>query len=241
MYTDLLSGNQYIMANIKIMKIFGRDVAIYWAEILNIMPKVVKKKKFNQSTGFFTIDRAYVEDRTTLTVDEQYNCDQSLSKANVLEEDPEDRNSIRVHTEAMVSLITEEDPKILKAIAKQCKTGAKAAAENKREAVIATMQRIADDPDTDLKSKYADWVESVYANKRYLTKASVQLFQNAVNSYTANKNTKLQLLDTAIAHGWTDFEWVRNTYERNVASNRTTATVKTAQPDNVGIKTDIIF
>jgi hypothetical protein len=246
MYVDLLGSSQYIMANIKVMKIFGREVALYWAELLNIIPKVVKKKKYNVSTGFFTIDRSYIEDRTTLTVDEQYNCDMALSKAGILEEDADDKNLIRVHTETMVSLITEEDPKILKAISKQCKVTAKAAAANKKEAVIVTMQRLADDPDTDIKAKYDDWVEAVYANKRYLTKASVQLFQNSLNSYTTNKVTKIQLLDTAITHGWNDFNWVRSAFERNfnaskpmaVATNNSNDTNSTNQ---VGIKQDVFF
>jgi len=235
MYTALMSANEQILVNIQIMKLFGRDTAIYWAELMNVVTKVLKKEKFDKTTGAFELDRDYIKERTTLTLEEQLLCDKALVHIGVMWKDEEKPNTIRLDIKKMFSIITDEDPETLKEIAFAVKTTAKDKTSAKKNAILYTMKALASDPDADVDKLYKDWVESVYANKRYLTKPAVQVFMDTINNFTTDKETKLELLRIAIASGWTDATWVINSYERNHPATKRKQKVAT------DINTDIKF
>ena len=73
MLLDIMSPYSYLQVNTKMISIFGLNVAAYWAELLNIYPRVIKKKKDEviQANGYFTIDREYIKARTSLDLSEQ--------------------------------------------------------------------------------------------------------------------------------------------------------------------------
>ena len=69
MLIELLSSSNYVNFNIKVAQILGLKAAIYLSQIMDINEKAIRKNKVDNN--YFTIDRKYVESRTTLTRDEQ--------------------------------------------------------------------------------------------------------------------------------------------------------------------------
>lgn len=215
MFTAIMSGNEQLIVNIQLIRLFGRDTAIYWTELMNVASKVREKKTFDDQSGLFTLDRAYITDRTTLTTEEQLICEKALVEVGVMYKEETDQNRISLNLEKMLSIITSEDPELLKNVAAVIKKSTKNKSEAKKNAILYNMKVFASDEDADLDTLYKDWVDSVYANKRFLTKKIITQFKEGINNYSTDKETKLELLRIAIASGWTDFTWVQNSYERN--------------------------
>lgn len=63
MLIDLLSMSNYVNYNVKVAQILGLDAAIYVSELLNINDKALHKNKVKGE--YFTIDRMYIQSRTT--------------------------------------------------------------------------------------------------------------------------------------------------------------------------------
>jgi len=121
MYLDILSQSNFVSVNKKLIKTVGLKSAVYLAVLMDVLKQVQKKKKFDAATGFFTLDRKYMEEETDLDLEDQAACDIILKKAGVLDTDDSDPYKLRVCAEKVVALITESDPKLLADIAKNCK------------------------------------------------------------------------------------------------------------------------
>lgn len=223
---EILSGDNYITANRKVVQIFSLTTAVYLAEILHILIKVNKKQTADPETGFFTVDREYIAERTTLAIEEQLVCDKILGKAQVLKVSDTDPNSVKLDLDRLAALVTGEDLNALekvKDIVKSIKTDKSKA---KRDGQIITMKNIVSEleADADLRAAYHQWVEAVYAGKKgFLTKASIEAFVGNINAYTTDKMAKLKILEIASATGYTVADWVINSYAKNKSTLRGSA------------------
>ena len=83
MLIDLLSTANYNMYNVSVANKIGLHASIYLSEIMNINDKAIRKNKVEDN--YFTIDREYVEKRTTLKKEEQIDIDKLLLELNILE------------------------------------------------------------------------------------------------------------------------------------------------------------
>ena len=81
-YVDVLSPSSYGRFNRKLAAIAGLPVAVYWSAILEVSTKVVKKKKYDED-GYFKLDRKYVEEITSIGLEDQLDCDAVLSNLKV--------------------------------------------------------------------------------------------------------------------------------------------------------------
>ena len=63
MLIELLSSSNYVNFNIKVAQILGLKSAIYLSQLMDINEKAIRKNKIEDN--FFTIDRKYIESRTT--------------------------------------------------------------------------------------------------------------------------------------------------------------------------------
>ena len=137
MLLDIMSPYSCLQVNTKMISIFGLNVAAYWAELLNIYPRVIKKKKEEilQANGFFTIDREYIRQRTSLDISEQTKCDKVLINVGALAVDENDSNSICISLNTMFEILTEDDLAAIADIQKKAKSKKSTAkAEEKVEA-----------------------------------------------------------------------------------------------------------
>ena len=203
MYLDLFDE---LRLNKRLVKIAGFEVAAYWAELQSILKQVVKKHAADEQ-GFFILDRDYVERETTLTVTKQLKCDDKLVSLGVMVKDAVNPNRLAIGVNNMVEVITDEDTtKLIKTSA--VKKDEKAA---KIAGIKATMKKAILETDPEVRAAYERWIEGMIdaANCRF-TKAVVQLFEKTVTEYTADRNTRLKIIEIATVNSYRDATWAIN-------------------------------
>lgn len=218
MYLDLLCDNNYINVNIKFMKLVGIETAVYFAEILNIIREVVRKKKFNEQ-GFFKLDRKYIESRTTLDAEAQYDCDVVLTKLLVLSADPANLDMVRVDLEEFAKILVDDNMKGISSEKKKLKVTASDRAEQKRAGMAATFRKIIIEQynlGEELTQAFCDWSDTIITTaKRPLNKVILDTFINKVLQYSDNLAERLEVISTATVSGWTNADWAINGIRRN--------------------------
>lgn len=214
MIADVLAGNNYINMNIKLAKLTDIYTAVYFAEVLNIITRVCSKKKYDND-GYFKLDRKYIEDRTTLDVVSQLNCDEVLRRlGEIVVSSPEDPDKIKVNLQSLLYILTTEGITKPEAVKKKVKVSRTAAAMSKAEYAKMALKKTILETDEDLKKALEDWIDCAYNNKR-ITKAVVNTFEKTISDYTTNKETKLQIIKTCMVNGWSNAEWGINSYHKD--------------------------
>lgn len=246
MYFDVLASDELLVLNTKLIKLLGLSCATYTTVLVNIANKAFKKKKFDQE-GFIKLDRNYIKDISSLSAADQLKCDKMLVNLGILKVAEADSNQVAISIKDIVSIIIEEDAAELRAVKKTAKVKAEDKAELKKAGIIASMKSYIKESDNDLYQSYCNWVESVYENKRFLTHKIIDIFQAAINDFSADKTTKLNLLNCAIISGYTDPAWVIGQYKSNTkqinkpASIQTPARISVAPISATEIRTDVAF
>lgn len=233
MYLDLFDE---LRLNKRLIKIAGFEVAAYWAELQSILKQVVKKQTADEH-GFFNLDREYIERETTLTLNRQLKCDERLMNLGVMLKDMENPNRIAIAVNGMVAVITDEDTTKLKKTS-SVKKDEKAA---KIAGIKTTMKKALLETDTELRAAYERWVDGMVdaANCRF-TKAVVQLFEKTVTEYTADKATRLKIIEIATASSYRDATWAINKLNNSNFRNH----VGTKLPEQkvcTGVSNDVTF
>lgn len=214
MNLDVISGDSYGRFNIKFAGIAGLSTAVYMSELLDILKQVNRKKTFDEN-GFFTINREYVESRTTLTAADQYKCDQKLAGYGIIMSDEANPDHIAVCTSAFLSLILEDDQDILAEARKRLK-GAKSrrsTAEGKRIGIVSRLQNGVTEADPDLLTAYKAWIEVVY-DRGVCRAPQVEVFRNTINEYTSNKSYRLKIIEIATANAYKEAAWAIQIFEK---------------------------
>lgn len=214
MYLDLFDE---LKLNKRLVRIAGFEVAAYWAELQSILKQVVKKGTADEQ-GFFILDRDFMERETTLTIAKQLKCDDKLSSLGVMLKDETNPNRIAIAVNGMVAVITDEDTTKLK---KTGKTSADAKAA-KIAGIKATMKKAILEVDPEIRAAYERWIDGMIdaANCKF-TKAVVQIFEQTVTTYTANKAKRLQIIEIATTNSYKDATWAIN----RLSSTRPQSTV----------------
>jgi len=225
-YFEVLSGDSYGRYNIKLAKLTNLQTAVYWSCILNVISKVVQKKTYDQS-GYFILDRKYVERQTTLTTEEQGLCDKALEQLEVLKVDPTNENRVSVNLEQMLSLLISDDQKTLKTIGKIAKVSRADKAASKKEGVIHRLQNRIVEEDVELLEAYKRWIEAVYS-KGMQSNAQFDVFKATIEDYSDDKRVKLDLINTATSLAYKEAAWAIQMYEKN--NKNVIKKVSTAQP-----------
>jgi hypothetical protein len=232
LYLDLFDE---LRLNKKLVKLAGFEVAAYWAELQSILKQVVKKQTMDEK-GFFTLDRAYVERETTLTVTKQLKCDEKLISLGVLIKDPEDPNRLAISVSNMVEVITDEDTTKLKKTS-SVKADAKAA---KVAGVKATMKKAILETDIELRAAYERWVDGmVDAQNCKFTKAVVQVFEKTVTGYTTDKALRLKIIEIATTNSFRDATWAINRIYNPGNFKQTTAAKLPEQKICTGVSNEV--
>lgn len=233
MYLDLFDE---LRLNKRLVKLAGFEVAAYWAELQSILKQVVKKQTADEH-GFFSLDRDYMEKETTLTLAKQLKCEEKLIAMGVVMKDVDNPNRLAISVTNMVEIITDEDTKKLK------KTNA--VKKDEKAAKIAgikiTMKKAILETDQEVRAAYERWVEGMVdaANCRF-TKAVVQLFEKTVTEYTADKATRLKIIEIATASSYRDATWAINKLGGSNFRN-SMATKLPEQKVCTGISNDVVF
>jgi hypothetical protein len=209
---------------------------------MSVCKKVVKKKEEETlaNNGFFTLDRKYVESETTIPIEEQLAFDKTLAKFNLVNIDPQDPNRICVSQQTMLSLVLGDDPKSLAEIRKKAKVNRDDAKLAKQYVILKNLQSNLVENDKDLLEALKLWIQSCQEAKVFMNKTVVQVFQNNLNSFTDNKQVKLKLIEIATIHGWSDFAWAKNSYEKDYRKPSGTF-IGVEQKQSIGVDTNTKF
>lgn len=222
MLLDLLSSDNYVSYNVKIAQLMGLDCAVYLSELININRKAITKDKIEDKC--FVINRQYIENRTTLNVDQQLILDSKLKEAGILGKNLDNPDAVYIDANALVNLIAAGDAKLLERVTKLTKLK-----DVSRVAAGKMTQRMRDmlncktaisTDSAELSAALSGWIEGVYAKPNgFLSKRAVTIFQNELYKYTnGDLDLALKLVDIATVGGYRDFRWAVEEFERNYAS-----------------------
>ena len=215
MLIELLSSSNYVNFNVRLAQILGLKPAIYLSQIMDINEKAVRKNKIDND--FFTIDRKYVESRTTLTKDEQVSIEKDLLNIGILERNEEKKNTICLNITMLTSIMMTPDEDLLKDISnlsknKKKKTKSEVIEENLKNNILTTNE--------ELRDAYYEWIESVLAKKGVMTKAAVIHAQPTLDTFcNRNLDVALKVLQIASVHGYEDITWAINCYNKDYKVN----------------------
>lgn len=235
-YVDLVASDSYIQVNKKMIYLVGLVAATYWATILNIVVKV-KKKNAVDANGYFTIDRQYIKNMTQILIEDQLDCDNLLQMLGVLEINQQDPDKLGIKLKEYTEILINDNIKQLSCLKKVAKVTRAQKAQNKQAAIIFKMKTLIMEPDQDLRLLYEAWVDSVYASKRFLTGAKIQLFENKINEHAKNKEDKKKLLEKAIQTGYTEADWLFTNYNNKGSNVSTAKSIK----ETSAVAKDIVF
>lgn len=238
-YVDILAQSSYMSVSKKAAKVFGLEVAAYLSELANVAVQVRKKKSYDDD-GYFTLDRKYIEEETTLPLAKQIECDAVLKMSAIVGyKDPEDASVIGVDLQALAAVLAEDDltkiavvnrlPKEMKEeskrIAKKMASQmSKQSAEEKkaaREAAIRdTMKRICSEmtQDASVQDSLSKWVDSIYDSHQFLNRNKIEAFMSQISSFSPDPQVQNRLISIAMMKSWVIADWAINTYSRDVRS-----------------------
>ena len=217
-YIDLLSQDSHVLINVNIARIFGLSTAVYWGELLNVLGKV-KDKKTHDENGFFKLDRKYIEKKTTLTLEEQLLCDHYLIQAEILHVAESDTDTISVDVEAMIALIAHGDVKKIEALTKATKKNKQTKAQSRTAAIQKNLKAGIKEPEP-FKTALINWLDALFANKKFITKAMVDTFVNTFKTYTADPSAQVKIVELAMQKTYTVAEWAIEIYQKLKASGQ---------------------
>lgn len=218
MLLDLVEQNKYNNFNIKLAHTIGLRSAIYCNELLNILGQVTKKNKFDDN-GFFKLDRKYMFNRTTLSVEDQLNIDAALAKINLISKNPNDINSIKLDVDLLCAIVANKDINIAEDLAKRTKIKTSTEVkETKKQAIINALKDSIVCSNYELLTALRNWVDSMYETGKVLSKASVAAFQKTLNEYTkGDLDLALRLVQIATIRAYRDCAWAINVYEKDLS------------------------
>lgn len=208
MLLDLLSTSNNICFNSKIASMVGLKPAIYISEVLNIYDKATRKNVLAENK-YCTLDRSYIERRTTLSKDEQMESEKVLSDLNILEKNKD--GSVYLNVKSIIALMSANE-EIVSAVEKK----SKATRKTRRQSQFDALKSYIICDNEELKSAYCDWIDAVGANpKGFLSKRSIEIFQKNIDDFSNhNLDVALKLIEIAIVGGFRDASWAIESYRR---------------------------
>lgn len=217
MLIDILNSSNYISVNRDAIRIFGLNTAVYCSEILTIYKKAISKKKLYDD-NYFKVDRDYIQKQTSLSIEEQLNCDANLLKVNIIKRDTANPDIIHLDVELFASILACEDVKIQDNIAKKTATKkAKNLKSTQRERIIISLKNSISCNTPEITSGLENWIDSIMVDeKKVMSNIQVKVFKDQLDDYCNGDLEKaLEIIRIATVHQYIDCQWAINMFERN--------------------------
>lgn len=248
MLLDLLNSANYIMINMDAIRIFGLDASVYLAELFNVYKKAKLKKKLVSAVDgdYFKVDRKYIEERTSLTLEKQLACDCNLEKIGMLSIYNNEADTIKLDVEMYASLIAGEDIKLTESISKKVKVvSPKGVRQKKSDSVRKALKEGILCSNEELLLALRGWVDSIFDGPSpYLSKNQIEIFQNELNNYTkGDLDLALKVVEIATIHSYKDCKWAINLIEnsKNRSVRQSVRTTRQEVATQEGLDTNNIF
>lgn len=214
--------DNYISFNVKVADVLGLNEAVYLSELMNINEKAIRKSTVVDN--FFTIDRAYLTKRTTLTKEQQLKIDKFFSEIGILTIDPENHNAITLNISVLTKLLDAEEGEDT---IKQLKDNRKAIQKLKSNNKMTKEQQSCEEmktyiltDNTELYEAYCDWIDSVFSKLHWMSAKSVKVGQKLVDEASGRDlDIALKIIEIATVNGYKDMTWAVKTYKENYELN----------------------
>lgn len=230
MLIDLLSTSNYVSYNIGIANLLGLKMAIYLSEMMNVNGKAIRKRKIDENG--FTLDREYIQMRTTITVKEQHELDDQLVRLGVLEIND---TSLNLDVNKLLGVLIADKKIDIENIKRVVKSIEK---PTKKQRMADAMKSNISATNVELISAYADWIDSVFAKENWMSKKAVIEGQRIVDENSNHDlDVALRIISIATVNGWRDMAWAVERYNKEFSirySNKQTKETK-----RVGLSEDI--
>lgn len=209
MLFDLLSTDIYVSYNSYLAQIVGLHASIYISELININRKAIKKEKLIED--YFRVDRQYIEERTTLKRQEQWDLDKSLSDIDIISIG-EDKDLLKVNMDSLTGVMLEKDKKIISEASNIVKRGR----PSKKETIIRNLKSYIKVSNSELYEAYSSWIDSVMEKQGWMSKDAVIEGQKIIDAFcNRDLDLALDLLKIASIGGYRDINWAINDYNKN--------------------------
>lgn len=214
MLIDLLSQSNYVSFNIKVAQILGLESAIYLSEIMNINEKALRKHKVEDN--FFTIDRSYIEARTTLNTTKQEEIEKTLLKMGILERNEESPNTISLNITMLTSILANPDEKLIKNINKIIRQNAKSPKARKEDVIKENLKSQIITTNEELKQAYSKWVDAIFEKDGWMSGEAVLAAQEVVDNFSnRNLDLALSIIRIATINGYRNMAWAVKSYKQD--------------------------
>lgn len=214
MLLELLSTSNYISFNIKLAHIIGLEGAVYVSEVLNINDKAVRKKKTTNGK-YFTVDREYLEKRTTIPEKRQEEIEKALLGIDLLEKVSGEKDTLCLNLDTLMGLISEKDERLLKSISYNANPDNKK--KKKQEQTFDQMMSYVVTDNAELRTAYGNWIQALLDNKKPVTSVGMATAQKRVDEYSKrNLDVALKLLEIATIRCYVDMGWAINAFEKEM-------------------------
>ena len=208
MLVELLSQSNYQSFNIKLAHLLGLETSIYLNVLIDINEKAYRKNKVIDD-GFFTVDRNYIQERTTLTKAKQVKIESELNRVGLVELS---NDHIKICLDILTSLVLEENESIKKDLSNFRKA---ASSKSKGDYILENVKRNIDTSfPMELQKAYADWLDSVYSKLNFINKQTLFNAQKEIDEASnRNLDVALNIINIATANGWKDMRWAVKVYK----------------------------
>jgi hypothetical protein len=205
--------SNYVSFNIRLAEILGLHTAIYLSELTNINEKAIRKSKTEDN--FFQLDREYIKSRTTLSIQEQVEIENKLSKVGILERNEIYPDKMYLNVETLIAILKSPDEDLVKEVTKltelkaeKKKRGRKTLPENLKSCISTTNE--------ELRVAYSNWIDTIIAKQGWLSKQSIKEAEQIVDEFSnRNLDVALKIIHIADTNGYRDMQWAVNSYQKN--------------------------
>jgi hypothetical protein len=206
--------------NVKLAQVIGLEASVYLCELMNITEKAIRKNKIDDN--FFTLDREYIQSRTTLDAKKQEEFDGFFIRLGILEVSDINKDILSLNVGAITNLVTAPDKDMMKEV-KFCKN--QNTKVTKKQAIISSLQKNIVTNQPDLVHAYCEWIEAVCEKEGYMHKSAVVQAQEVIDTFS-NRNLEIaiKVIEIATINGYKDMMWAVNAYKRNYADHYKMAT-----------------
>lgn len=212
MLIDLVSSDNLGHYNITLAQLFGLQAAVYIDELINITSKAIRKKK--EDNGYITLDRQYVENRTTLSVEEQIEIDKLLMDAGILEKSASGR--LNLNLLLLSNIMCSDSETLNKDLSSYIKAHKKPSKKTKEESICEKLCLSISTQNEELREAYREWIQSVIAKEGWMSATAVSVGELLVDKFADhNLDVALTVVRIASINGYRDMQWAINTFNAN--------------------------
>lgn len=211
MLIDLISRSNYQSYNVIIAKTIGLKAAVYLNALVEINEKAIRKNKLVD--GHFLISRDYIKDRTTLSISQQKNIEDTLEKIHIIHKKGEDY--IQVNIDILTSLMAAENEGVLKDLS-GLKENISPKAQKSMSILKAVKSNINKNYPNDMRIAYEEWLDVIMNKFGFVSKQMLLQAQSCVDKESNHDADKaIDIIHIASANGWKDMSYAVKRYKEN--------------------------